>query len=222
MRFPAVILGLLVLGARMPAGSIVPVPVDVSAAGAQWLNPMDKLLFTVLLSNYSMQAAKWGFSVYPNRVSFQFLSLPESVPGEFTAWWQSLDGELLAPFPGTLSWSPGRMQSSGYTGPVSVLYGSMALSPELAAGLFRSSAVLVVENEGASVGVGLPPYNLGDDILVGLSTNGFGVNGVVTRVQYLDPPPVPEPRSGLILVLAGTVLCCASRAMNRSSHRHIQ
>ena len=212
----------LLASVRMQAGSIEPVPVDVSATGAQWLNPTDKLLFTVAASNYSQQAARWGLSSYPNRISFQFLSIPEPGPGEFTAWWQTPGGELLAAFPGTLSWSSGRIQSSAYTGPVSVLYGSLQLSAATAAALIGNSAVLVLENEGGPVRVGLPPYTLGEDLFVGVSAGGFGTSAVVARVQYLDPPPpVPEPPSGAMLALAGIMLCCASRVMNRISHRHI-
>jgi hypothetical protein len=223
MRIPAIILAVLLASTRLPAGSIEPVPVDVSAAGSQLLNPTDRLLFTVLSSNYSKQAARWGFSSYPSSISFQFFSVPGPGAGEFSAWWQTPDGELLAGFPGTLSWSTGWIQTSAYTGPISVLHGSMSLSSIMAAELAGNSAVLVLENKAGPMNVGLPPYTLGEDLLVSLSTGGFGTGGVVTRVQYLDPPaPAPEPSSGLILVAAGLTLCCISRAMNRISRRHIQ
>lgn len=223
MRIPAIIVGALLACTRVQAGVVEPVPVDVSGASTQVLNPTDKLLFTVLSSNYSKQAEHWGFSSYPSSISFQFLTAPGPRSGEFTAWWQSAEGELWAPFPGTLSWSAGWFQSSAYTGPVSVLRGSMALSSATAAELVGSSAVLVLENEGAPVEVGLLPYALGGDLLVNFSTSGFGAGGVVTRVQYLDPPFVaPEPGSGLIFVVFGIVLCCSSWAMNRILRRHIQ
>lgn len=223
MRLSAALFSLILAAFQLPAATLEPVPVDVSAATTQVLNPTDKLLFTVMAANYSAQASRRGLSSLPSLVSFQFVSMPEPAPGEFTAWWQAADGSLVAAFPGTLSWLTGQIQSFGYTGPVSVLYGSMALTSTAAAEMFAGgSATLVLENEGGPITVGLPPYTLGQDLTVTFSTRGLGVAGQVTGEQYLDPPPVPEPPSGLILLAVGVGLCCVSRAVNQISDRHVK
>jgi hypothetical protein len=224
MRLSTALFGLLVVSTRLSAATIQPVPVEVTTATTQWLNPTDKLLFTVTAPNSAIQASGRGLPTYPSTVSFQLIAWPESLPGEFSAWWQSTDGSIISEFPGTFSWLPGRIQSSGYTGPVSVLYGSMPLSSTTAQELLAGrSAVLVLENLGSPVNVGLPRYTLAQDLTANFSATGLGVSGRVTGVQYLDPPPpVPEPPSGVILLVIGAALCCAGKVMSRISDRHIQ
>jgi hypothetical protein len=202
----------------MSAGTIDPIPVNVSSARTQQLNPEDKLLFTISERSFAVNAVQSGLSAYPTRVTFEFVTAPETGTGDFTAILESTDGSVSVDFPGTISWLTGRMQSSGYTGAVSVLYGSMSLSSNLAEELFaNSSAVLVLENQGQSVDVGLPPDNLAQDLSVSFSAGGFGVSGPVTRVQYLDPPVgagVPEPNPGLLLALAA-LLGAAGKGLHR-------
>jgi hypothetical protein len=198
----------VVLVARLKAGPIVPVPVDATGATDQWLNYTDKLLFTISDGSYQVNASNRGLSPYPTHATFQLLSLPQIDPGEFAAWWEASDGSVITDFPETLSWLQGRYQSSGYTGPVSVLYGSMDLPPN------SVPEILVLENLGDHVKIGLQPYTLAQDFTVTFSDGGFGVSGVVTKVQYLDPP-VPEPGSGWILLAAGAALCFVPRIVSR-------
>lgn len=218
MRFLFTICVLIPAAFPISAGTIDPIPVNVSNALTQQLNPEDKLLFTISERSYAVNAAQRGLSAYPTRVTFELVTAPESGTGDFTALLESPDGSISVDFPGAISWLPGRAQSSGYTGAVSILYGSMNLSSTLSEELFAgSSAVLVLENQGKSVGVGLPPYSLGQDLSVSFSTGGFGVSGPVTRVQYLDPPAgagVPEPNSGLLLAL-GALLWAAGMGVHR-------
>ena len=217
MRFIVGLSALVFMASRSPAGTIDPIPVDVTHATAQWLYPQDKLLFTISDWSYQVHAQEHGVSTIPAHTTFQFLSLPQIGPGEFTAWWEAEDGSVVADFSGTLSWLTGRYQSSGYTGPVSVLYGSMDLSPG-----GGTPAVLVIENLGGPVKLGLPPYRLSQDLSVSFSGGGFGgVSGTVTQVRYLDPPPAPEPDSGWILLTAGAVLCATSRVVKRIAGRGI-
>jgi hypothetical protein len=188
--------------------------VDVTNSTSQWLYTGDKLLFTISDWSYEAHAANLGVSPHPAYAAFDLLSLPQAAGGNFAAWWEAADGSVVAGFPSTLSWLAGRYQSSVYTGPVSVLYGSMYL-PQ------RDAAVLVVENLGGPVHIGMPQYTLAQDLTVSFSGGGFGASGIVTRVQYLDPP-VPEPASAGILLAAGVGLCVAARIMNRMRQRHIQ
>lgn len=208
----------------LSAGTISSPLLEVSSDSTQLLNPQDKLFFTFSAWSYHVNAASHGLTAYPSHITFQFLSVPESGPGDFTAWLQSPDGSVVDPFSGTFVWFAGVDQSSGYTGAVSVLYGSMDLPPNLAAELFAgSSAVLVLENEGVPVDVGLPPYRLGQDLSVSLSRSGFGISAPVTDVKYQDPPPagVPEPDYRWMPLFLGALHCLAAHGVNRIARRRI-
>jgi len=201
--------------ARLAAGPIDPVPVDVINSASQWLYNDDKLLFTISDWSYGVNAAMRNISPYPAHATFTLLALPQAGPGEFAAWWEAADGTMIAKLT-PLSWLHGGYQSGGYTGPVSVLYGSTDLPPG------SEPALLVIENVGGfPVQVGLPPYALGQDLSVSFSGHGFGVSGLVTDVRYLDPP-VPEPSSGWILLIAGVGLCGAPKVVSRIRRRRIQ
>jgi len=208
------------------AGTIDPIPVNVSNGLTQQLNPEDKLMFTISDRSFAVNAAQRGLSVYPAQVTFQFVTALQTNTGDFTALLEATDGSLSVDFPGTISWLTGRMQSSGYTGAVSVLYGSMSLSSTLARELFAgSSAVLVLENQGESMDIGLPPYSLAQDLSVSFSGTGFGVSGPVTRVQYMDPPArigVPEPNPGLLLAVAALPWAAAGKLVHRLADCIIQ
>jgi len=206
------------------SGTIDSPPVDVSKDTSQLLNQQDKLLFTVSEYSYEANAAMRGLSALPTHITFEFISEQEAVPGDFTAWLESRDGSVEIEFPSTFSWLPGQFQSSGYTGPVSVLYGSTDLSSTMAAELFgTTSAVLVLENEGGEADVGLPPYTLGQDLSVSFSSSGFGVSGPVTGVRYQDPPAgVPEPCYGRVLAVLGIVSWPVIQGAKRISRRRIQ
>jgi hypothetical protein len=224
MRLLLAIIGLLLPALQLPAGTIDPSPVDVSTATTQWLNPEDKLLFTVAEWGYQINASAQGLSPYPTHVAFQFITAPQTGPADFTAILESRDGTVSVDFPGTFSWLPGWTGSSGYTGPVSVLYGSMDLSAALSEELFTCpSAVLVLENQGGNVLAGLPPYTLGEDLSLSFSASGFGVSGPVVEVRYLDPPAgVPEPNPGLLVPIVGALFGAARKGASRWSRRREQ
>jgi hypothetical protein len=222
MRFLFATFALLLPALQLPAGTVDPIPVNVSNATTEWLNPQDALLFTISEWSYEVNAPEHGLSAYPSQVTFQFLTAPEADSGDFTAVLESLDGSVSVDFPGTFSWHTGYTESSGYTGPVSVLYGSMELSATLSEELFTvPSAVLVLENQEGSTDVGLPPYTLDQDLSVSFSTGGFGVSGPVVETQYLDPP-VPEPNPGWQLLVLGALLLAASKGLSRWSRRRIE
>jgi hypothetical protein len=174
--------------------------------------------------SYQVNALKRSLPIYPTQVTFDFISQLQVNPGDFTAWWESAGGSLAIAFPGTFSWVSGRFQSSGYTGPVSVLYGSMSLSPAAAAELFSgASGILVLENEGQPVQVGLPLYTLEQDLSVSFSGSDMGVSGPVSDVRYQDPPAtVSEPNYGWIFAIFGVFFCSTAGVSKRISRRSIQ
>jgi hypothetical protein len=213
----------LITALRLTAGTVNPV-VDVSNDTAQVLNTQDQLLFTLSDLSYQVQAARRGLSPYPVHIAFQLISEPQSRAGDFTAVLESADGSVAVDFPGSFAWLPGRCQSSGYTGPVSALYGSLDLPAGLAAELFSGSfVVLALENQGGPVTVGLPAYKLGTDLSMSFSAAGLGVSAPVVRTEYQDPPAAaPEPNSGGALLVVGAFLCAAGKVLNRVRLRGIQ
>ena len=208
---------------RLTAGTVNPV-MDVSNATGQVLNPQDQLLFTISDWSYQVQAAQRGLSPYPVHIAFQLISEPQSPTGDFTAVLESADGSVAVDFPGSFEWLPGRYQSSGYTGPISALYGALDLPAGLAEELFSGTfVVLALENQGAPVAVGLPPNKLGTELSVSFSAPGLGVSVPVVRTEYQDPPATaPEPDSGRALFVAGVFLYAAGRILNRVRLRSIQ
>jgi hypothetical protein len=213
----AVFLSVLPLG----AGTI-----DVSTQASVFLNTGDELSITVPSWNFSMDAANFGLPVYPTQVGFTFASVPEGSAGQFEVVLESRDGSVSLGAP--LSFITGIFQGTGYGGAVSVLDGSLQLSEALSQQLFGSSAaVLTLLNTGPAVTVGLPPYSLQQDMIVSLGGGGLSVGAPLGGVSLVDPPlggvapmdsldppdppAVPEPGSGLLLLGGGALLCALAR-----------
>jgi hypothetical protein len=212
MRFLIAMLGLLSMASQLPAGPAV--PVDISNAVSQWLNPQDAVLFTVCAASYEINAPAHGLAPYPAHVMFQFITAPESAPGSFEAFLASVDGSVTVDFPGSFSWLTAYTRSSGYTGGVSVPYGSMNLTATESAELFASPLVVFgLRNQGSRVEVGQPPNQLPQDLSVCFSSSGLAIGGFAFRAQYLDPPAaLPEPGSGRLLLAMGLALWARARA----------
>jgi hypothetical protein len=223
MRFLFTIFALLLSALALPAGTIDPIPVNVSTDTTQWLNPQDALLFTVSEWSYTANAPLLDAAAYPAHVTFELITAPGTDAGDFTAVLESRDGTVAVGFPGTLSWQAGYIESASYNGLVSVLCGSIDLSAALSAELFTSSsAVLVLENQGAKVDAGLPPRTLEQDLGMSFSSGGFSVGGEVTGVRYLDPPAAaPEPNPGWLLAAFGVLWFALSKVLGRWSRRRI-
>lgn len=92
-----------------------------------------------------------------------------------------------------------------------VIGGSLALSSAESQEVGDSPVVLVLQNLGSTVTIGLPPYDIQHDLTVTLSGNGLSVGAVVDGVTLADPPDpgIPEPGSGWLLA-AGVALCWAA------------
>jgi hypothetical protein len=229
--------GLAAILSALPLGAGT---INVSTQVSALFDTGDELSITVPSWNFSTHAADFGLPVYPTEVQFTFVSAPEDLPGQFEAVLESGDDSLSVSF-GALSFVPGSFQGSRYRGAVSVLEGSLHLSETLSQELFRNSAaVLVLLNTGPAVTLGLPPYTLQQDVSVSLGGGGLSVGAPAGGVTLTDPsnlsgalgplsglplgganfldssdPPdpagVPEPRSELLLLGGGALLCVLAR-----------
>ncbi len=171
-------------------------------------------------------------SPYPDSIDFTFASAPVSVAGQFTATLESADGTVAAEFPNALSWGDGDTHTSGYSGPVSAVVGSLALSDALSQAVFSNSeAELILTYTGLDVDVGMQGDTLRQDLAVSLSGGPLSIGGMVNSVA-LDSPSdeggmivkatqesvAAEPNSS-VLILAGGVLCLVAGALKRIPKR---
>jgi hypothetical protein len=193
-----------VLAAVLP---LVAANIDVTGQNTVFLNTGESLLFTVPVANFVTDAHSLGVSSNPVSVTFQLLAAPSSGPTEFTVDLQSGDGSIDTGMSGPLSFAPGTLASSLYTGPVAALSWTFYLSSSLSARIFAgSSAVLFVRNDGMPVTLGLGPFTLQQDLYVTLAGSTFSV-GALQGTVWLDPPgEAPEPSSALLLAGSLAVL----------------
>src|ERR1019366_3162007 len=120
--------------------------VDVSSETSTVVHTGDTLAFELLTWNYGVNAASFGLPLYPTDVNFELVSFA------------------------SLSFGPGYIQGSGYTGGVSAVQGFLQLSPSLAEALFGGgSAFIDLRNDGPDVTIGLAPYALRQDVYASLS-----------------------------------------------------
>lgn len=203
--------GLAVILSALPlaAGTI-----DVSAQVSALFNTGDTLSFTVPSWNFGINAAHYGLPEYPTSVGFVFVTASEDSLAQVEAVLVSGDGSVSVSFGAPLSFVPAMFQGSAYSGAVSVLEGSLQISETRSQQLFGSSpAVLILLNTGPALTLGLPPYTLQQDLNVSLGGSGLSVGAVPGGVTLdpPDPPDVPEPGSGLLLLGGGALLWALSR-----------
>ena len=194
--------------------------IDVSGDTSVILHTGDELLFQLSVQSYQRQAAVYGAPVDPTTFSFILASEPVASRVQFEAGLQATDGGASETFPGPLSLAPGILTSSTYSGPVSTLTGSLALSQSESWSLFRSgAAVLYLEDLGGEVTLGLPPYDLRQDLYGSTAGGPISVGAITTGVSLARSPgsQVPEPTSAL-LVLGGAALCLAAQILKRLRH----
>jgi hypothetical protein len=204
--------------------------IDVSSQTNAVVHTGDTLLFELLTWNFGVNATAFGLSPYPTAVNVDLVSAPLSVTGGFAATLESADRTLSVAFD-SVTFGPGYIQSSGYTGVVSTVQGYLQLSPLLSQALFGAgSAFLALRNTGPDVTVGLPPYGLPWDVYASLTGGPLSVGalpGAVNlqsqgnRVNFLGwggaVDSVPEPRSGGLLLGGGALLCGLSVLLARVS-----
>ena len=213
MTYPWCGLAVLLSALPLAAGTI---EIDVSAQVSALLNTGDALWFTVPSWNFGINAAHYGLPEYPTSVGFVFVTASEDSLAQFDAILVSGDGSVSVSFGAPLSFVPAMFQGSAYSGAVSVLEGSLQISEMRSQQLFGSSpAVLILLNTGPALTLGLQPYTLQQDLNVSLGGSGLSVGarlgGVALMADPPDPPDVPEPGSGLLLLGGGALLWALSR-----------
>ena len=210
---------------------------DVSSETSIVVHAGDTLIFQLLTGNFGVNAALQNQSPYPTDVNFALVSAPLSDSAGFDASVQSPDGNLSIAL-GDLTFGLGNLQSSGYTGAVSVLQGALHLSSLLdSAQLFSgSSVVIALLNEGPDVTIGLAPYLLRQDLFASLSGGPLSVGAITASVELESPDKpmnlklfggmgssadseVPEPQTLALLFGGGALLCGLSAVLARVSRR---
>jgi hypothetical protein len=206
-------IGVWVLAAQLPATTI-----DVSSQTTQLLQSGDSLTFLFTDSSYAQHATAMAMSASPLLIFFNLISAPVGSAGQFTAGVEAPDGSASAIFPGPVWLTSGAVQMSGYSGPASVLMGSLTLSNALSQQIFAGTeAELVLTYAGPDVTVGLPGYSLKNDVTITLAGGGLSVGAMDYGVTLTSDEGViaPEPDPVAMLVTTGVLLCAASGAIKR-------
>jgi hypothetical protein len=211
---------------------------DVSSETSIVVHAGDTLIFQLLTGSFGVNAARQSQSPYPTDVSFALVTAPLSEAAGFAATVESADGTVSVALD-NLTFGLGNLQSSGYTGAVSVLQGALHLSSLLdSARLFSGSSVVVtLLNEGPDVTVGLAPYLLRQDLFASLSAGPLSVGAIPGSVELESPDKpmnlkrfggmgplavdseVPEPQTFGLLFGGGALLCGLSAVLTRVSRR---
>ena len=171
---PAVLAG----ASAAPAATIL-----VTGQPTVTLGPGDALEFQFGAWNF----ARYAGQTYPARISFLLSTAPaDSPPPVFAASLESADGGAELDLPDPLSLRPGYMKATWYAGPVSVVSGSAALTPEQAAALFGPAAgnpaLVVLRNTGGTVTLGLPNYTIAQMLTVSLGGSSMSVGAPAGNV----------------------------------------
>jgi hypothetical protein len=208
---------------------------DVSDETSTVVHTGDTLILQLLTWNFGVNAAGQDQPLYPTDVNFALVSAPLSGAAGFAATLESADGTVSLAL-GDLMFGPGNLQSSGYTGAVSVLKGHLHLSLLASTALFSASSVVIaLQNEGPEVTVGLAPYLLRQSVYASLSGGSLSVGAIPgsVKLESQDIPvnlknfrgavtlaadsEVPEPHTGGLLFWGGVLLCGLSAVLARVS-----
>ena len=207
---------------------------DVSSETSLVVHTGDTLIFQLLTWNFGVNAARQNLSLYPTDLNFALVSAPLSGAAGFTASVESADGTVSFALD-NLTFGLGNLQSSGYTGTVSILQGHLNLSSLLdSAALFSAPSIdIVLQNEGPDVTIGLEPYLLRQDLLASLSAGPLSVGAIPGSVEQESPDKplnskhfggpatfapdseVPEPQTLALLFGGGALLCGLSAVLAR-------
>jgi hypothetical protein len=207
---------------------------DVSTRSEVALRPGDSLTFLISEKSYAANAPLNDAPGLPGMISFQFVSA-ENTQGDLSATLESLNGLISIPFPNPVADLPGTFSGSGYQGDITSFSSAIAMTQKLSGLIFAgSSALLVLRNDGPDkIALGLPPYNLLDDMYVTLYGGTMSVGALDLDVQLdvqvdrasagrplgaqFDSSPAPEPQSGLLFLAGGGLLCLISGGLKRLS-----
>jgi len=205
---PGIAAALLIASLPLAAG-----PIDVTSQTTARLDTGDALFFTLATYGFGIDAAAAGLSPYPAVMSFSFVSALPGPAGPFDPVLETAGGAAIETSPVVLEFAPGQYQAASFSGKVSVMEGSLALSSALSQQLFRGpSALLVLENLGPSATFGLSSFSIGHDLTVSLYGGGLSTGAPVVQATLDDSPAsgVPEPGSGWLLAGGGALCWTAS------------
>jgi hypothetical protein len=240
-------LGLCALSVGLAADTL-----GVSSQTTQLSQPGDSLvLFTD--SSYALHASALGMMTSPSQIFFNLVSLPiasGSLPvttaGQFTVERESAagsgDGSVSSLLSASERWTNGRVQTSLYSGPASLLMSSLSLSSTLSQEFFASSeAQFVLTYTGPDITVGPPGNSLEQDLTISLAgpisvgamdydaafSSGLSsfsgspaiLANVPTIIGDVQSITAPEPDSSVMLFSTGVLLCVASVALKRFGRR---
>jgi hypothetical protein len=192
--------------------------IDVSSQSLVTLENGNTLTYAISAWSYEVHAAALGGPADPAYLSFSLLTDPLLNGLDLGFSLESYDGDVSVAVNDTVV-LPGYLEGALYQGPITMDSGSMTLTPELSSQLFSGPAVLlVVQDLGGDVTLGIPPYELLQSLEVSLSGDVFSVGGTVAAVTFDPPAPpdAPEPQSGVLLALGGACLCLLARVSKRS------
>jgi hypothetical protein len=207
---------------------IVTLPLGASTIGVSGdtdivLNTGDELLFQVSIQDYQKAASVYGAPLFPLNLSFLLVTEPTASTATFQGGIESFFNGASEAFAGDLSFQPGSFDSSTYSGDISSLASSLAFSSAESSLLFSSGAVfLYIEDLGGEITLGLPPYNLQEDLYSSLGGGPISVGGITESVGLMQGPldQVPEPDSGLLLFGGSVALLLAAGLLRRLQPRH--
>jgi hypothetical protein len=178
-----------------------------------------EFLFSSSFANY---AAGMGMPPYPRVVTFMFASMPVNMTGQFTAEIESAGGTALAAFPGSIGWTSGYAQNSGYSGPISALMDAISFSSPVSQAIFAGSeAELILTYTGPDVTVGVQGRSLRQDLIVSLSGGALSMSGMVYSEALghiritTGRTAAAEPDSAALLVMAEASMCALAAALKR-------
>jgi hypothetical protein len=198
--------------------------IDVSRDTSVILHTGDELLFRLSIQSYQRQAPAYDAPGDPTNFSFILASEPAASSVKFEAGLESTDSGSFEIFAGPLRLSPGIFSSSTYSGPVATLTGSLVLTHAESLSLFRSGAALLyVEDLGGDVTLGLPPYDLRQDLYGSTAGGPISVGAITTGVSLVRTADsqVPEPSSAL-LASGAAALWLAVQLLKKTPGRRIR
>jgi len=237
---PLAILALLWVSlAPLTAGNI-----DVSADSQVTLQNSESLTVSLGVWNYASAAASAGLaSIYPAGISFTLGGLPDGSPSDaipgtsatytpgmlFSATLESLDGSISIPLidsnaallglpGGDLVLTTGSRSGGSYTGPISLLSGTVTLSSAESAELFSAATLqpwseafeIRLVNAGDEFTFGYPGSTLAGDVSASLSSAGgtLSVGAIPLQVELRD---CPEPGTICLLLIGLAALIVIHR-----------
>ena len=176
----------------------------------------DSVSFAISDRSFVFNSQRLGGPPAPTGISFQFFTAPLAGSTQFDATLESADGSVAVAVD-NLTFVPGTFQGAEYRGMVSSLNGRFTLPEAVSAALFANSqAVLVLQNEGPAVALGLASYSLPQELEVSLSAGNFSVGALELGPAFASVrEDAPEPDYGWVSGVVGLAFLAAGLGLKR-------